>query len=85
MRVSELLFRARRSPSLWDQLFAVDNGDWGSTWWGKLVQILIILLIAIVVRAVAHTAIRILVNRVVTGAKKKRQRIEDTQALLASR
>jgi len=83
MRVSELLFRVPTIASVWDQLFAVDHGDWGSTWWGKLVQILIIVLIAIVVRAVAHTAIRILVNRVVTGAKR-RQRIEDTQALLAS-
>ena len=83
MRVSELLFRVPTIASFWSDLFAVTGDDWGGTWWGKIIQILIIVLIAIVVRAVAHTAIRILVNRVVTGAKK-RQRVEDTQALLAS-
>jgi small conductance mechanosensitive channel len=82
MRVSELVLRLPTLASFWTNLF--DPGDdWGSTWWGKIIQVLIIVLIAIVVRAVAHTAIRILVNRVVLGAKR-RQRIEDTQALLAS-
>lgn len=69
--------------TFWSDVFAVDHGDWGSTWWGKIVQIAIIVAIAVVVRLVAHTAIRILVSQIVTGAKR-RQQVDDTQALLAS-
>jgi small-conductance mechanosensitive channel len=73
----------RALQSFWADLFAVPGNDWGVTWWGKLVQIAIIVVVAIVVRLVAHAAIRIFVNRVVSGAKK-RQRVDDTQALLTS-
>ena len=70
--------------SFWTDLFTVgSNQTWGDTWWGKIVQVAVIVVIAIVARGIAHAAIRILVNRVVTGAKRK-QRVEDTQALLAS-
>ena len=70
--------------SFWSDLFALGpEGDWGQSWWGKLVQVAIIVVVALVVRGIARTAIRIFVNRVVTGAKR-RQRVDDTQALLAS-
>ena len=69
--------------SFWTDLFAVEHGNWGVTWWGEAIQVVIIVVVAVVVRAVAHTAIRVFVNRVVSGAKR-RQRVEDTQQLLAS-
>ena len=69
--------------SFWGDLFAVAGGDWGATWWGRIVQVAIIIVVALLVRLIAHRVIKVGVNRVVTGAKK-RQRVDDTQALLAS-
>jgi small conductance mechanosensitive channel len=68
--------------TFWESLF--DPGDdWGATWWGKIVQVAIIVLIAVAVRLIANRVIQITVNRIVTGAKR-RGNLQDTQALLAS-
>ncbi|RIX28257.1 mechanosensitive ion channel protein MscS [Amnibacterium setariae] len=83
MRVSDLLLRIPTVSSLWSDLFAVDDGDWGSTWWGKVVQVVVILLIAGIVRLVSHRVIQMVVNRIVSGAKRRRG-AQDTQALLNS-
>lgn len=76
-----------------DVLTALSAASVESTWavlWGegdgpvgKAVNVAVIVVVALLVRLIAHRVIRILVNRVVTGAKR-RQRVEDTQALLAS-
>lgn len=58
-----------------------------ATWWGVLltniITILVIVITALVVRWVLHFVIRRVVNRIVTGVKRK-QDVEDTQALSAS-
>ncbi len=70
--------------SVWDSIFQIGEGrSWDETWWGHLIVVAIILVVAIIVRLAAHAAIRIFVNRVVTGAKRK-QRVEDTQALMSA-
>ncbi|HWH27201.1 MAG TPA: mechanosensitive ion channel domain-containing protein [Pseudolysinimonas sp.] len=51
--------------------------------WGKPLQVLVIILGAILVRVILQFLIRRVVNRVVTGIKKK-QNVDDTQALMAS-
>ena len=84
MPVGELLLRPTVLQSFWDTFFEIGTREtWVDTWWGKAVQVAIIVVVAVLVRLAAHTAIRIFVNRVVTGAKRK-QRVEDTQALLAA-
>lgn len=69
---------ARTVESTWVSLWGDGEGPVG-----KFVNVLIIIAVALLVRLIAHRVIRVSVNRIVTGAKR-RQRIEDTQALLAS-
>ncbi|WP_423923399.1 mechanosensitive ion channel family protein [Frigoribacterium sp. 2-23] len=59
--------------------------DWDAFWemWGKPITIAIILVVAILMRVVLHFAIRRVVDQVVNGIKRK-QNIDDTQALTAS-
>lgn len=64
--------------SVWDQLW-----DGGAGPLAKFVQIVVIVVIALLARSIAHALIGGFVDRVVSGVKK-RQRAEDTQALLAS-
>jgi small-conductance mechanosensitive channel len=65
--------------TVWDWLWGTDlNGPLG-----KAIQVVIVLLIAVIVRLIANRAIQITVNRIVTGAKRRRN-IQDTQALIAS-
>ena len=67
---------------------AVD-GLWASLWdsgdgpLAKAAAVLTIAVVALLVRLIAHRVIRIFVNRVVTGAKR-RQKVEDTQALMSA-
>ena len=59
---------------------------WKSTWGGVLLQVIavvLIVVIALLVRAIAHRVVRLFVDRIVSGVKR-RQRAENTQALLAS-
>src|SRR3954464_9748067 len=58
------------------------NSTGGQVLW-TVIQVAIIVVVALLVRVIAQQIIRIFVNRVVTGVKR-RQRAEDTQALLAS-
>jgi small-conductance mechanosensitive channel len=51
--------------------------------WAVPLQILVILVLSAIIRVVLQFAIRRVVNRVVTGVKKK-QNVDDTQALQAS-
>jgi small-conductance mechanosensitive channel len=81
MRGSELVAAAAKvTPmSVWDFLWGPDfNGPLGKT-----IQVLIVVLIALLVRLIANRVIQITVNRVVTGAKRRRN-VQDTQALLTS-
>jgi len=69
------------------------NGfDWNSVWlatldflrtWSLVAKIVSIVIGAVVIRGLLQLVIRRVVNRVVTGVKKK-QNVEDTQALFAS-
>lgn len=63
---------------VWDGLWDSGNGPVA-----KVVVIAVIVLVAILVKVIAQGVIRVFVERVVTGAKR-RQRVESTQALLAS-
>ena len=77
--VSATRATAQTVQTVWDYL-------WGAEFdgpLGKLIQILIVILIALLVRLVANRVIQITVNRVVTGAKRRRN-VQDTQALLTS-
>lgn len=81
MPVRELVIAAAKvTPTgVWDFL-------WGTEFdgpLGKTIQILIVILIALLVRLIANRVIQITVNRIVTGAKRRRN-VQDTQALLAS-
>lgn len=51
--------------------------------WGLPLRILTIIIVAVIVRVALQFVIRRIVNRVVTGVKKK-QNVDDTQALQAS-
>lgn len=64
--------------AVWDDLW--NDGD-GPV--AKVVVVATIVVIAILVKVIAQRVIRIFVDRVVTGAKRK-QRVDTTQALLAS-
>src|SRR3954451_7079225 len=84
MPVTDLLHHLLRSTpstmavSMWDQLW-----DGGEGPLAKTVQVLVIVAIALLARTIAKAIIGGFVNRVVSGVKK-RQRADDTQALLAS-
>lgn len=69
---------AKAATSIWAGLWHDGDGPLA-----KLVQILVIIAIAVVVRLIAHQVVGIFVSRIVSGVKR-RQRAEDTQALLAS-
>ncbi len=66
------------AESMWDQLWDAGDGPLA-----KFVQIVVIVALALLARTIAKAVIGGFVNRVVSGVKK-RQRAEDTQALLAS-
>jgi len=66
------------AASVWDQLWDAGEGPVA-----KLVQILVIIALALLARTIAKAIIGGFVDRVVSGVKK-RQRADDTQALLAS-
>ncbi len=59
--------------------------DWDLFWeiWGIPIYILGVIVVAVVLRIALHYGVRSVVERIVHGVKK-RQRIEDTQALHAS-
>ncbi|MBW4042115.1 MAG: mechanosensitive ion channel [Acidobacteria bacterium] len=81
MPVHDLLLAASSvTPmTVWDFLWGPDfNGPLG-----KAIQVVIVVLIALIVRLIANRVIQITVNRIVTGAKRRRG-VQDTQALLAS-
>lgn len=67
----------------WSGFWALIAGFFASSLWGKLLSILIIIAITLVLRWVLHFVLRYVVNRIVSGAKKK-QGVEDTQALMVS-
>ncbi len=79
--MSDLVAAATRADvrTAWDFLWGSDlDGPLGKT-----VQILIVVLIALLIRLIANRVIQITVNRIVTGAKRRRN-VQDTQALLTS-
>src|SRR3954447_25136796 len=84
MPVTDLIHTVLRSnpttmaASVWDQLWDAGEGPLA-----KLVQILVIVALALLARTIAKAIIGGFVDRVVSGVKK-RQRADDTQALLAS-
>src|SRR4051794_15377277 len=84
MPVTDLIHTVLRSTpttmaaSVWDQLWDAGEGPLA-----KLVQILVIVALALLARTIAKAIIGGFVDRVVSGVKK-RQRADDTQALLAS-
>ncbi|HET6824722.1 MAG TPA: mechanosensitive ion channel domain-containing protein [Amnibacterium sp.] len=66
------------------------KSDWAAFWksaWGQVllqvIAVVLIVVIALLVRAIAHRIVRLFVERIVSGVKR-RQRAENTQALLAS-
>jgi small-conductance mechanosensitive channel len=61
---------------LWKSIWNADN-------LGKLIQIVIIIVVAFALRWVLHFGIDRIVQQIVSGAKKK-QNVQDTQALVAS-
>jgi small conductance mechanosensitive channel len=66
------------AENAWDRLWDAGDGPLA-----KLVQVVVIIVLALVARAIAKAIIGGFVNRVVSGVKK-RQRADDTQALLVS-
>jgi moderate conductance mechanosensitive channel len=66
------------ASSVWDQLWDAGNGPLA-----KFVQVVAFIAVALLARAIAKAIIGGFVNQVVSGVKK-RQRMDDTQALLAS-
>lgn len=67
----------------WDGVWAAVTGFFATGLWGKLLSILIIVSVTLVLRWLLHFVLRYIVNRIVSGVKKK-QGAEDTQALLVS-
>jgi small-conductance mechanosensitive channel len=66
--------------------------DWNAFWtgldafmviWGKPINVAIIIVLAFVIRALLHFVIKRVVQQIVSGVKKK-QNVQDTQALLSS-
>ncbi|MDQ1512223.1 MAG: moderate conductance mechanosensitive channel [Microbacteriaceae bacterium] len=84
--MSDALLKAASTAAI-RQAVAAEWAHFWSSAGGQLlwtvIQVAIIVIVALLVRAIAQQIIRIFVNRVVTGVKR-RQRAEDTQALLAS-
>src|SRR4051812_5572497 len=84
MPVTELIHALVQSTptamatSMWDQLWDAGEGPLA-----KFVQVVVIVAFALLARTIAKAIIGGFVNRVVSGVKK-RQRADDTQALLAS-
>jgi small conductance mechanosensitive channel len=66
----------------WDAFWTTFAGFLSGPW-GVPLRILLIVLIAVLIRVVLQFGIRRVVNRVVNGVKKK-QNVDDTQALQAS-
>jgi moderate conductance mechanosensitive channel len=83
--VRELLLAADAEgtvSSVWDYLWGTGT-DAGDGPLGKAVQVAVVVLIALLVRLIATRVIQTVVNRIVTGAKRRRG-VQDTQALLTS-
>jgi len=83
--VSELLQAASAGStamSVWDFLWGTGT-ETGDGPLGKAVQVLVVIVVAVILRLIANRVIQITVNRIVTGAKKRRG-VQDTQALMAS-
>jgi small conductance mechanosensitive channel len=59
--------------------------DWAAFWamWGVPIRILAIVVVAVLLRVALHFMIRRVVDQVVNGIKRK-QNVDDTQALIAS-
>ncbi len=59
--------------------------DWAAFWamWGVPIRILAIVVVAVLLRVALHFMIRRVVDQVVSGIKRK-QNVDDTQALIAS-
>ncbi|WP_375387920.1 mechanosensitive ion channel family protein [uncultured Amnibacterium sp.] len=72
----------RAATSVWDFLWGTGTQS-GDGPLGKAIQIAVVVVIAVLVRLVASRVIQSVVNRIVTGAKKRRN-VQDTQALLSS-
>lgn len=66
----------------WDAFWA-QIGAFLSSVWGKPVQIVLIIVLAVLVRLVLHVVIRRFVERVISGAKKKAG-VDETTALAVS-
>ena len=64
---------------------APSDFDWDAFWamWGVPIRIVAILVVAVLVRVALHFMIRRVVDQVVNGIKRK-QNVDDTQALVAS-
>ncbi|ARC56436.1 putative MscS family protein YkuT [Frondihabitans sp. 762G35] len=78
---SPLLLAASSTPSV--VVAAASGVDAFWSMWGIPIKILGVVVGAIIVRVIAHFAIRRSVDQIVNGVKKK-QNVEDTQALVAS-
>ena len=83
MRTTDLLAAVHAAPTaaaadMWDQLW-----DGGTGPLAKFVQVVMIVAVALLARSISQAVIAGFVNRVVSGVKK-RQRVEDTQALIAN-
>ena len=66
----------------WDDFWKTFAGFLNGTW-GVPLRILLIVVVSVIIRVVLQFAIRRVVNRVVNGVKRK-QNVDDTQALQAS-
>ncbi|WP_051147405.1 mechanosensitive ion channel family protein [Glaciibacter superstes] len=67
----------------WNEFWAVPEGFFVVSVVPRLIGVVVIIVVALILRWVLHFVIRHVVNRIVSGVKKK-QNIEDTQALMAS-
>jgi small-conductance mechanosensitive channel len=67
----------------WTDFWTSITGFFSTSPWGKLLNVLVIVVITLALRWVLQFALRYVVNRIVSGVKKK-QGAEDTQALMVS-
>ncbi|MEO7122698.1 MAG: mechanosensitive ion channel domain-containing protein [Lacisediminihabitans sp.] len=67
----------------WTGFWASITGFFATSPWGKLLHVLIIIAVTLALRWILQFVLRYVVNRIVSGVKKK-QGVEDTQALMVS-
>jgi small conductance mechanosensitive channel len=79
IEMTELL--AAKTPNWWDQFAGFLKTVY--TPWHSLIDILLIIIVAFIVRFVLRLVVTRAVSRIVNGVKR-RQNVEDTQALLSS-